>query len=142
MGNCTKGSLNENLLEVQNETGFSQKKINSLYNLPSGKTSLDIEVGGESLVNLIPSKEISQENLWKKELNKDIMNCLKTLSQDEKTIIVNSYGLGDNEPLLLREIGKILRISAEAVRQKKEEILKRLKLKKYSEPFEDYFYNQ
>ena len=69
-----------------------------------------------------PDKKLIHESL-----NLEICRALDTLSPRESDVIRLSFGLGDNEPMSLEEIGDTFDISRERVRQIREKGLRRLK---------------
>ena len=72
---------------------------------------------------------IAEEDEITDEKLKIIKNLLSELNEEEKMIIECSFGINTNngKSLKLEEIGKILNISSERVRQKKENILRKLR---------------
>ena len=66
------------------------------------------------------------ERLVTKALKEDIANVLKTLDKKEAEILSYRYGLGDNLPMSLKEIGDRFNLTKERIRQIEKKALKRL----------------
>lgn len=89
-------------------------------------TSYNDEISKDELIdeNFIEEDDYSK---FKQQELKDITNNLiQNLSQKEKIIIINYFGLGE-KPKTLEEIGSILNLTKERVRQIKEKALKKLR---------------
>ncbi|MDR3303218.1 MAG: RNA polymerase sigma factor RpoD/SigA [Treponema sp.] len=66
------------------------------------------------------------EQLLNKALRADIASVLKTLDAKEAEILRYRYGLGDNLPMSLKEIGDRFNLTKERIRQIEKKALKRL----------------
>jgi RNA polymerase primary sigma factor len=66
------------------------------------------------------------ERLVTKALKEDIASVLKTLDKKEAEILSYRYGLGDNLPMSLKEIGDRFNLTKERIRQIEKKALKRL----------------
>ncbi|REE80792.1 RNA polymerase primary sigma factor [Lutibacter oceani] len=93
----------------------------NLYDVLNIKKSLD------------PDKELLHESL-----KIDIKRVLQTLKPKEATVIELSFGLGNVHSLTLEEIGEMLHLSRERVRQIKEKSIRRLKSLSRSEILKNY----
>ena len=67
-------------------------------------------------------KDINEEDL-----KRAIEALLDTLSPRERTILIHRFGLNDEEPKTLNEVGEIVGLSRERVRQIENRILKKLR---------------
>ena len=63
---------------------------------------------------------------------------LEELNERERLILELRFGLGGKEPQTLSEVGKLLKVSAERVRQLQEAALGRLKMPKSRERLEPF----
>ena len=68
-----------------------------------------------------------EESVLKEVLEKEIANLLAKLPEKERKVIELRFGLGGNEPKTLREIGDILGVSRERVRQLETRALRKLR---------------
>lgn len=75
---------------------------------------------------------------YRQSLEIEIMRCLKTLSERERAILCDFFGIGTIQPLGLREIGVKHEMSTERVRQIKEAALRHLRNPKKSHLLKEY----
>ncbi len=68
-----------------------------------------------------------EENVLREVLEKEIKEILSKLPEKERKVIELRFGLGGNEPKTLREIGEILGVSRERVRQLETRALRKLR---------------
>ena len=80
-----------------------------------------------------PDKELMSESL-----NLEVNRALETLTQKESDIIKLNFGLGNQPPMSLEEIGIIFDITRERVRQIREKGIRRLRHKSRSKILKTY----
>lgn len=71
-------------------------------------------------------------------LNKDIMKALDILSEKERFILLNRFGLDNRKTKTLEELGKILGFSKERIRQIEGEALKKLRKSPHTSELKNY----
>lgn len=71
-------------------------------------------------------------------LNEDIKKALDILSEKERFIIINRFGIGERKTKTLEELGKILGFSKERIRQIEGEALKKLRKSKDTAELKNY----
>lgn len=107
--------------ELAERTGFSEDKVEELLALTPEVSSLDIPVGekGEDTVaSLVPGSEPEpQEELIRRELKALMKDLMSRLNERQRTILRLHFGMEDGICRSLEEIGRILGISKERVRQ-------------------------
>lgn len=89
-----------------------EENVNSLYDIIENK-------------NIAPTDHLLINNLFEQNVKK----LVDTLKPSDINILNKLYGMSGETPMTLHEIGKELGLSREAIRQKKEIALKKLKCK-------------
>lgn len=129
--------------ELAEHMDMSSNEIGDVLRISSRHVSLDApfqQGEGSSLLDVIqsdhlPSPEI---NLMSESLRIEIDRVLLTLSSRESTIIKLYFGIDQDRPLTLEEIGEIFELTRERVRQIKEKALRKLRHKTRSKPLQKY----
>ncbi|KAM0072058.1 putative RNA polymerase sigma-70 region 3, RNA polymerase sigma-70 region 2 [Helianthus debilis subsp. tardiflorus] len=108
--------------EIAVETGISIKRIQSAEHAPKPARSIDIPVGFDNktkLTDLIddPDQETPEEILIKQTISEDLEKVLGTLNEKEQKVIRWRFGLEDGKTRTLQEIGDVMGVSRERVRQ-------------------------
>ena len=81
-----------------------------------------------TLLDVLQNTEPGTDDfLMDESLSQEIMRSLVTLSEREREVIVLFFGLGNNYPLSLEEIGEKYNLTRERVRQIKDKALQRLR---------------
>jgi RNA polymerase primary sigma factor len=122
----------EELAEISDTT---IKWIEDLVQAYSGPVSLeDSSEADRPLIEYLISNDPRPEmQLMQNSLNKEISGLVKKLKEREALVLTEYYGLGEDDPKTLEQIGKILNLSSERVRQIKERALQRLRKSKTSQ---------
>nr|AKC88654.1 sigma factor [Erodium trifolium] len=133
-----------NTAELAEATGLTLKKLAAVKRIPK-IISLDRKVNENfpkpSEVIADPNQE-SQEQLAMKEfLKQDIEEILDTLSPRESQVIRWRFGLGDGRSKALQEIGELMSVSRERIRQIESGAFRKLKSKKRVKDLEQYQYD-
>jgi len=116
----------EELAEISHTT---IKWIEDLVKAYSGPVSLeDSSIEDRPLIEYLTSSDPRPEmQLMQDSLKNEISNLVKTLKIRESQVLTEYYGLGEDDPKTLEQIGEILNLSSERVRQIKERALQRLR---------------
>ena len=116
----------EELAEISDTT---IKWIEDLVKAYSGPVSLeDSSIEDRPLIEYLTSSDPRPEmQLMQDSLKNEISNLVKTLKIRETQVLTEYYGLGEDDPKTLEQIGEILNLSSERVRQIKERALQRLR---------------
>lgn len=124
--------LDVSINEVKQSLKISGRHLSMDAPLKEGETSslYDVVKSGES-----PNPD---NNLMQESLSVEIDRALDTLSQKEGEVIRLNFGLGDNEPMTLSEIGEIFDLTRERVRQIREKGIKRLRINSKSKILKTY----
>lgn len=105
--------------------------------------SLETKVGKEKdteLGDLLETDDTSPEdNLMREALRRDLLQLLADLTSRERDVIQMRFGLGaDGHPYSLAEIGRVLELSRERVRQIEAKALQKLRQPKRRNRIRDY----
>lgn len=125
--------------EVGRKLDMPAEKVESLLKTQRYAVSLDAEVGGEdgnaTVSDLLVDASVRpvHEQVVDVALPDRMAEVLTGLPERERTILELRFGLGGKEPMTLFEVGEILGVSAERVRQLQEGAIQRLKLPKTRE---------
>ena len=106
------------------------EKIKWLYEIKE-PTSLDITLNDEddtTVGDLVADEaEDLGENIFRAEINSQIMSVLDTLEAREKEVIEMRYGLNRANPMTLEQIGKHYGLTKERIRQIEDKALRKLR---------------
>ena len=122
-----------NVEEIADEVDMDPQEVAELLAVAQEDISLsqyDEDDEGLSLQEQLGEEDSTVKEFLQRSLRKKIEEVLKTLSEKEAQVIRLRYGLDDDEPKTLDEIGKIMGISRERVRQIEKKALKKLKMNK------------
>ncbi|XP_057498847.1 RNA polymerase sigma factor sigB-like [Actinidia eriantha] len=108
--------------EVAEATGLSMKRLHAVLLTPKAPRSLDQKIGMNldlkpSEVIAHPEAETSEELLMKQFMRKDLEKVLDTLKPREKQVVRWRFGLEDGRTKTLQEIGELMGVSRERIRQ-------------------------
>lgn len=118
--------------EVAARTGLPREKVSQLMKLAPQTCSLDAPVGEEgdtTVGNYLPTNEGAepQEELVRQELASMMDGLLDQLNPRQRQILRLRFGMEDGVCYTLEEIGKMIGISKERVRQVEKQAIERLK---------------
>ncbi|XP_010685608.2 RNA polymerase sigma factor sigB isoform X1 [Beta vulgaris subsp. vulgaris] len=131
--------------EVAEATGLSMKRLTAVLMTPKAPRSLDQKVGLN--MNLKPSEviadpeaESAEDLLTKQFMRQDLEKVLDTLSPREKQVIRWRFGLEDGRMKTLQEIGELMGVSRERIRQIESSAFKKLQNKKRNKNLQQYLF--
>lgn len=120
--------------EVAAETNFSKNKVTSTKNTAktvSGDKPFGQDKG--SLFDFVSDKRKSEEEIFASLDESDMSRTLESLSSDlssrERYVISKRYGLEDGQQMTLQEVGDLLHLSRERIRQIQELAEKKMRKK-------------
>ncbi len=141
------GSLNKinkalSKFEQENERMPSPEELAEILDIPREKISDTLRVSGRhvsvdapfvegednSLLDVLPNNDSpnADSSLVNESLNKEIERALSTLTERERDIVKNFFGIGCQE-MTLEEIGEKFNLTRERVRQIKEKAIRKLR---------------
>ncbi len=130
--------------EIAKEVDASVKKVRNALQVVRMPYSLDMPLGKEgedlTLLDVLSKKgtEDVEKNIVEESLHKQLNSMLNVLDDREKAIIEHRFGLNGEEPKTLTEVGDILGISRERVRQIEQRALKKLRVLAMKKHLKDF----
>jgi len=113
--------------EISAYTGILPETIKMSQEYVFSVASIDAEIepgSGQTLCDVLPDNKCSPEDEILKECKRNqIKNLVNTLPSSERVVIQNRYCLVNQERKTLRQIGEMLGLSAETVRQKEKKAI-------------------
>lgn len=120
--------------EVADEAGLNMEAyIRCSAYLASATVSLDTPIGDEDddtlIGDMIPDKDnmTIEESAEKTALQAEIAESMKVLTERERTIIAMRFGMNGYEPMTLEQVGNIMGVTRERIRQIEAKSLRHLR---------------
>jgi RNA polymerase primary sigma factor len=118
--------------EIAGELGVEEREVHEILRIGNRHVSLDKPMQNDEDMRLIDAlhnhdQELPDTGAIKTSLAGEIEKLLDTLSTSEKEVIKLYFGIGQETPHTLEEIGKKVHLTRERVRQIKQKGLRRLK---------------
>uniref|UniRef100_A0A5B6ZYY3 RNA polymerase sigma factor n=1 Tax=Davidia involucrata TaxID=16924 RepID=A0A5B6ZYY3_DAVIN len=129
--------------EVAEATGLSMRRLTAVLLTPKAPRSLDQKIGinqnlKPSEVIADPDAETSEDLLIKLFMKQDLEKVLDTLNPREKQVIRWRFGLQDGRMKTLQEIGELMGVSRERIRQIESCAFRKLKNKRRTKHLQQY----
>jgi RNA polymerase nonessential primary-like sigma factor len=130
------------LEEVAKLLDMTAAQVREVLQKVPRSVSLEIRVGKDrdtELGDLLETQDASpEEHLVRESLQRDIRSMLSELTDREQEVIQLRYGLDDGKTYSLAEIGRVLELSRERVRQIEAKALQKLRQPKRRNQMRDY----
>lgn len=131
------------LKDLADRLGIKEDQVQQILEVSREPLSLDapvVEDESATLMNIITSKSTMgpEEALVNQTLIEELKKLLDEMNPREAMILRLRYGIGDEGPLTLEQIGKRLHLSRERVRQIEQEAKAKLKKRACSKSLGDY----
>ncbi|MGE5399969.1 MAG: RNA polymerase sigma factor RpoD/SigA [Ignavibacteriales bacterium] len=122
--------------ELADELNMHVEDIDSIMENAGRYVSLDMpvfqdDVNNSNLIDTIPLEgdALPDFDIMKESLKKDLRLALKSLSEREAFIVKCYFGIDRDTPLTLEEIGEMLGLTRERIRQIKDKAIRKLKIR-------------
>lgn len=134
-------SGNELVKRISEMTGIPIEKIEQIQNSKTRLVSLDMKIGGEGqndgesvLGDFIADEGTTDQEkvVERMDMKNELQYCMDScLTGREKQVIRMRFGMDNDRPMTLEEIGNVLLVTRERVRQIESKALKKLRNPKY-----------
>jgi RNA polymerase nonessential primary-like sigma factor len=128
--------------ELARELGLSEEVVRLTLQRQPRPVSLDVRVGRDQETDLGDLLEdghaTPEQTLAREQLHDDLEALLEELTSREAAVIRQRFGLEDDTPRTLSEIGENLRLSRERVRQIEHRALLKLRQPRHRDRVHDY----
>ncbi len=130
--------------ELAEAMDIDELALNSLLTTYGEHKSLDDYISSDTdelnYEDVIEQESVvdAETELIKKSFVEHLMESLSILDERERTVLVHRFGLNGEEPKTLQEIGKIMNLSRERVRQIEKSALNKLKKSRYKAILKSY----
>ena len=129
--------------EISKAMNISEAKVVEIQKIALDPVSLETPIGEEDdshLGDFIEDKNATapMEAVETKLLKEQVDNILSTLAPREAMVLILRYGLKDNRPRTLEEVGKVFNVTRERIRQIEAKALRRLKHPNKKQKLEDF----
>ena len=129
--------------ELAKELDISEERVLELQRYAQEPVSLETPVGEEEDSHLsdfiqdqrmpIPAEEVDRQML-----QEQMGEVLQTLTDREEQVLRMRFGIGDEEPHTLEEVGQTFHVTRERIRQIEEKAIRKLKHPTRSRKLRDY----
>lgn len=117
--------------ELCKETGFSAKKMQTLRINSLSNVSLDTTVSDDTDTSFVDhlagaGADSIENQLTENQRHQRVAEALDTLTEKERFVLVRRFGIGTDDDKTLDEVGQVLGLSQERVRQIEAKALEKL----------------
>jgi RNA polymerase primary sigma factor len=130
--------------EIADHLGLPVGDVAETMQIANNHVSLDVTISDEgddkSFLSYLEDEQASTpyDAFERESLGESMRRALSTLDERERRIMELYFGLNDEEPLTLEDIGERLGLTRERIRQIKERAIQRLRHHSRSKYLEDY----
>ncbi len=130
--------------ELAEAMDIDELALNSLLTTYGDHKSLDDYISSDTddlnYEDVIEQETVddAETELIKKSFVEHLMESLSILSDREREVLIHRFGLNGEEPKTLQEIGKILNLSRERVRQIEKNALEKIRRSRYKNILKSY----
>ena len=134
-------SGDELIKQIAKKTGYPVEKVEQVRKFKMHLVSLDLKIGGEGnndgesvLGDFVADERTKgqEEIIERMDMREELTHCMDScLTGREKEVIRMRFGLDDGRPMTLEEIGSVMAVTRERVRQIEGKALHKLRNPKY-----------
>ena len=129
--------------EIAERMGISEQRVNEIQKIAQDPVSLESPVGEEDESKIgdfveDDSFKSPAESAAQDILKAQLLAVIETLTPREQKVIRLRYGLDDNHPRTLEEVGKEFNVTRERIRQIEAKALRKLRNPNRSKKLEDF----
>lgn len=129
--------------EMADKLNVTVDEILDSLRISARQVSIDSPLKSEeegSLLDVLidESSEAPDEEMIRDSLRREVRSALSTLTQRETDVVTYYFGLNNQAPMTLEEIGTIFNLTRERVRQIKEKAIRRLRYTSRSKSLKPY----
>jgi RNA polymerase primary sigma factor len=129
--------------EVAEEVGMTPERVREIQRISLDLLSLDAPVGDEDdsyLADFIKDDgaEEPDDVATRQMLQNEVRNVLDELNEREKEVVIMRFGLDDEQPRTLEEVGKQFGVTRERIRQIESKTLAKLRHPHRSQKLREY----
>ena len=131
--------------DLADAAGIGAREMESLLRVEQPPLSIDesaVNAGSRTLAELLadPRQECPSDRLDQSHLERRMDEILGNLDIRERQVLRMRYGLHGEQPLSLGDIGKVLRVSKERIRQIEEIAMSKLRRPQHASRFVQFFH--
>ncbi len=129
--------------EIAEKMGISEQRVNEIQKIAQDPVSLESPVGEEDeskISDFVEDETMKSptENAAQDILKAQLLAVIETLTPREQKVIRLRYGLDDNHPRTLEEVGKEFNVTRERIRQIESKALRKLRHPNRSKKLQDF----
>ena len=119
--------------QIAKEVKIDEKEVKDILEMSVSALSLDTPIGDseddDTIADFIADKhfESPAAALNKKDLKEQLLKVMDSLEPREKEVLIKRYGLLNEEPMTLENVGKDMNLSRERIRQIEEKALRKMR---------------
>lgn len=139
----TELARNPSYKELADEMGVDEEKVLKMIMYSIEPISIDTKIGEDkesTLADFIADETADslEEQAIESALARCLDECMSRLTEKERTVLCYRFGLGEEPPMTLEEVGVIFHVTRERIRQIEAAALRRLKSPTHSQALRDF----